>query len=72
MSRLDTVAAKPVDRVQLFGAEGWTCVLMAQGDISVPIGLVLLETDGKMIKHISICTVVPDPASAVRTGEYPE
>ena len=59
-------------RVQLFGAEGRPCVLMAQGDISIPTAIVLLETDGRMIKQVSIGTVVPDPASAIRTGEYPE
>lgn len=59
-------------RVQLFGSEGRPCVLMAQGDIKVPIGLVLLETTGNKIKDISFCTVVPDSASAIRTGEYPE
>lgn len=59
-------------RVQLFGSEGRPCVLMAQGDIKVPIGLVLLETAGRMIKSICMCTVVPNPASAIRTGEYPE
>ena len=60
-------------RVQLFGSEGRPCVLLAQGDISsTPLGLVLLETTGKLIKQIGICTVVPHPTSAIRTGEYPQ
>lgn len=58
--------------VQLLGSAGRPCVLMAQGDIKVPMALVLLETAGKIIKEICICTIVPDPASAIRTGEYPE
>ncbi len=58
--------------VQLWGSAGRPCVLIAQGDIRVPSGLILLETESKMIKSICICTVVPDPTKATRTGEYAE
>ena len=59
-------------RVQLLTAEiGRPCVLFAQGDKEVPKLLVLLEITGQKIKRIDLCTQVPHPSSAERTGEYP-
>lgn len=49
-----------------------SCVLMAQGNPDEVIALVLLETEAGKIKRIDICTEVPHPSSAIRTGEYPE
>ena len=48
------------------------CVLMAQGNPDEVIALVLLETEAGKIKRIDICTEVPHPSTAMRTGEYPE
>ncbi len=48
------------------------CVLMSQGDISKVLALVLLEVEFGKVKRIDICTEVPHPSSATRTGEYPE
>ena len=59
--------------VQVLSAyDGRPCVLMAQGDISKVLALVLLEVESGKIKRVDICTEVPRPSSATRTGEYPE
>ncbi len=59
--------------VQVLSAyNGRPCVLMSQGDISKVLALVLLEVESGKVKRIDICTEVPHPSSATRTGEYPE
>jgi len=58
--------------VRLFGSEGRPCVLVAQGDIKTPLALVLLQVTNDEIQRIDICTVVPHPSTAIRTGVYPE
>lgn len=59
-------------RVQVLSAyDGRPCVLMAQGNRNIPLALVLLEVDEGKIKRIDLCTEVPHPSSAERTGEYP-
>ncbi len=58
--------------VQLFGADGDPCVVMAQGNVDNPSGIVLLRIDDSKIVSIALCSVVPNPKDAVRTGEYPE
>ena len=58
--------------VRLFGSEGRPCVLMAQGDIKTPLALVLLQVTNDEIQRIDMCTVVPHPPTAIRTGVYPE
>lgn len=58
--------------VQVWSAyEGKPCILIAQGNPNEMLALVLLEVEDKMIKRIDICTVIPHPSTAIRTGEYP-
>lgn len=60
--------------VRLFDSEGEPCVLIFRGNKEVPVGLVMLDTDddNSVITVINVCTVVPNPQRAIRTGEYPE
>lgn len=61
------------NKVQVLSAETFRpCVLMAQGNPDEVLALVLLETEAGRIKRIDICTEVPHPSTAMRTGEYPE
>jgi hypothetical protein len=60
-------------KVQVLSAEPFRpCVLMAQGDPNKVLALVLLATEADKIKRVDICTVVPHPSSAIRSGVYPE
>ena len=47
------------------------CVIMAQGARDNLVGLVLFEVRDGRIHRIDFCTVLPDPRSAYRSGEYP-
>lgn len=59
--------------IQLFGAEGKPVVIMAQGVKDVPLALIFLKiNENKLIQRIDVCSAVPSPASALRTGEYPK
>ncbi|MGI8542642.1 MAG: hypothetical protein ACR2MD_04100 [Aridibacter sp.] len=59
--------------IQVLSAEVFRpCILMAQGNPDEVIALILLETESGKIKRIDLCTTIPDPKSAMRTGEYPE
>lgn len=61
------------NKIQVLSASDFRpCVLMAQGNPDEVIALVLLETEAGKIKRIDICTEVPHPSTATRTGEYPE
>jgi hypothetical protein len=50
---------------------GRPCVLMAQGDCEKPVGVVLFQTEGREIKRIDMCGVLPTPDLAEGSGEYP-
>jgi hypothetical protein len=50
---------------------GRPCVLLFQGRGDEPRALVLLEVADGFIDRIDLCTVVPAPASALRTGLCP-
>jgi hypothetical protein len=50
---------------------GRPCVLVAQGASDKPEALVLLEIGGGQIRRIDLCSVVPEPSRATRTGVYP-
>ncbi len=52
--------------------EGRPCVVLAQGHPDNVLSLALLEIESGMIKRIDICTLVPHPSTAKRTGEYPK
>lgn len=59
--------------IQVLSAEPFRpCILMAQGDPSKVLVLVLLDVESAKIKRIDLCTVVPHPSSAIRSGIYPE
>ncbi|HEX5386708.1 MAG TPA: nuclear transport factor 2 family protein [Gemmatimonadales bacterium] len=59
-------------RIRLVSAwPGRPCVLLHQGRTNEPVALVLLEVAKGEIDRIDLCTVVPSPASAVRTGHFP-
>lgn len=58
--------------VQLLGVEGKPVVVMAQGKKDLPVALVLLTINERdQIQRIDVCSVVPSPGDALRTGEYP-
>ena len=48
-----------------------SCVVMAQGGKDDVAALVLFQVEGGYIARMDMCTVVPDPRSARRTGIYP-
>ncbi len=48
------------------------CIVVAQGDSEDVSASVLLTISDGLIKRIDICTVVPSPDMAFRTGIYPE
>lgn len=61
------------NNIQVFSATaGRPVCVLAQGNKEMPIGLVLLEVNDSLIERIDVCSVVPHPLSAQRTGEYPE
>ncbi|MBX3297670.1 MAG: nuclear transport factor 2 family protein [Acidobacteria bacterium] len=61
------------NNIQVLSAEPFRpCILMAQGDPSKVLVLVLLDVESAKIKRIDLCTVVPHPSSAIRSGVYPE
>jgi len=46
------------------------CVVMAQGDKSNLVAVVLAKVEGQKLKRLDMCGA-PSPHSARRTGEYP-
>ena len=61
------------NKIQVLSAETFRpCVLMAQGNPDEVLILILLEVGDGKIKRIDLCTEIPHPSSAMRTGEYPE
>jgi hypothetical protein len=46
------------------------CVIIAQGDKENLIATVLIGIEDSLVTRIDMCAV-PEPQSAVRTGEYP-
>lgn len=61
------------NNIQVLSAEPFRpCVLMAQGDPQKVLVLVLLNVESGKIKRIDLCTLVPHPSSAIRSGVYPE
>lgn len=60
------------NRIQLLSApQGKPVVILSQGDKEMPIALALLKVAHAVIERIDICSVVPHPLSARRTGDYP-
>lgn len=59
-------------RVQLLGSTGRPCVVIAQNGKDDLVGLILLDVEDGLIKTIGLCTAIPRPAMAIRTGEYPD
>lgn len=61
------------NNIQVLSAEPFRpCILMAQGDPNKVLVLVLLDVESAKIKRIDLCTVIPHPSSAIRSGVYPE
>ena len=61
------------NKIQVLSAtEFRPCVLMAQGNPDEILILILLEIEQGKIKRIDLCTEIPHPSTAMRTGEYPE
>lgn len=59
-------------KVQVLSAyENRPCVVLAQGQKDDVVGLVLIDVEEEKIKRIGICSVVPHPSTASRTGIYP-
>jgi hypothetical protein len=62
-------------RVSLLGwVVGTPCVLTYQDedvDRGEPSGLALIQVKDGLIVRVDLCTVVPDPSSAERTGTFP-
>jgi hypothetical protein len=59
-------------RVMVWAAwENRPCVILYQGSAIEPIALVILETKNNLIQEIGICTVVPHPSTASKTGIFP-
>lgn len=48
------------------------CVIMAQGHIDRLLAVVLFETEKGRIKRIDMCSCLPNPSHATRTGQYPQ
>lgn len=46
------------------------CLILSQGEKDNRVGTVLAETEGARLKRIDLC-VVPSPAEANGTGEFP-
>ena len=47
------------------------CVVLAQYDKSILVGLVLAKVQGNKLSRLELC-IVPSPESADRSGEYPD
>ena len=47
------------------------CVILAQGTKDNVLAVVLFETKGTKITRVDICSVVPVPHTAKRSGKYP-
>lgn len=48
------------------------CVIMAQQHPDNLLAVVLFETERGRIKRLDICSCLPNPSHATRTGQYPK
>lgn len=74
--------SEKLEAVRASGAKVWAematlenelpgpCVVMAQGDKSNLVAVVLAKVEGQKLKRLDMCGA-PSPHSARRTGEYP-
>ena len=47
------------------------CVILAQGSKEDLVAIVLARTEGGLLKRLDLC-IVPEPHSAIRSGDYPQ
>jgi hypothetical protein len=55
---------------ELRGPPGDPCLVLAQGDPNRPHATLLIKITGGKTQRADLC-IVPYPAAAQRTGEYP-
>lgn len=77
IGKMDTIRKNPENRVYAELAEAVfisirPCVLVAQSDPDNLLAVVLFGVSGNKITSIDICSGVPHPRSAKRSGIYPE
>jgi hypothetical protein len=59
------------EMAELSGPTGVPCLVLAQGDPNRPHATLLIQLAGGKIQRADLC-MIPHPAAAQRTGDYPK